>query len=106
MKTFIVTEEHLKLLQHAVVTWQFLETGAPCIDPKRPYGDSLLPESIHKILTGNYGDLTGSEISRYYRLHGDTETVLQIFLHTGELKSGIYKIGSNGVFKNRWVKTV
>src|SRR6266568_5645220 len=38
---FTVTEDHLKLLRHAYLYWEYGEGyGAPAIDPKRPYGNS------------------------------------------------------------------
>ncbi len=36
MKTFRLTESHLKLLRRANVSWCGDEHGAPQIDPKRP----------------------------------------------------------------------
>lgn len=51
-QTFTVTDEHVKLLRRFQVGWQDCETGAPEIDPKRPYGNSAVPEDIHEILTG------------------------------------------------------
>ena len=38
VKEFWLKEEHIKLLRAAYVQWNNCETGAPEIDPKRPYG--------------------------------------------------------------------
>ena len=37
---FEVKKEHLMLLREACVDWDDCEFGAPCINPKRPYGNS------------------------------------------------------------------
>lgn len=39
-----------KLLRHSIVGWQDAETGAPGINPKRPYGNSDVVRDIRKIL--------------------------------------------------------
>jgi len=39
-KTFVLTENHIKLLRKAYVTWEDGDFGAPSIDTRRPYGNS------------------------------------------------------------------
>ena len=98
-QTFTVTEQHLKLLRRFNVGWQDCETGAPEIDPKRPYGNSAVPEDIHEILTGETigctdskrEELTVKETEDYMKLHRETETALQIALSTGQFKAGNYE---------------
>ena len=99
MQTFTLTETHLKLLRRFQVGWQDCETGAPEIDPKRPYGNSAVPEDMHTILTGEtigFDDskrdaLTLDERKRYLELHRETKIALQIVLATGQFKPGMYE---------------
>ena len=54
---FTVTEDHLKLLRHIHLYWDYGEGyGAPAINPKRPYGDSYVERSIAEILDAPDGD--------------------------------------------------
>src|SRR5688572_12398667 len=99
MKTFTITEDHLKLLRRFNVTWDDCETGAPVIDQKRPYGNSNVANDIHQILTGERigslnsarGELSEAERERYLSLHREMETVLQIVLATGRFGVGLYQ---------------
>lgn len=47
---FVLTEDHLKLLAKSYWQWQDCETGAPEMDPKRPYGNSDVAGDIREIL--------------------------------------------------------
>lgn len=49
---FTVTEDHLKLLRHAYdIYWDPGEGyGAPAINPKKPYGNSAVPQDVANIL--------------------------------------------------------
>ena len=49
-RRFTVTDEHLRLLRRAHVTWVDAEFGAPEIDGKRPYGNSDVYSDIAEIL--------------------------------------------------------
>jgi hypothetical protein len=98
---FTVREDHLKLLRRFCVGWQDCETGAPEIDPKRPYGNSSVEEDIHEILTGERRELSDEERDNYYNLHRETEKVLQIVLSTGSFKAGNYKCES---YCFRWME--
>lgn len=113
-KTFTVKEEHLKLLQNMTVGWQNCETGAPEIDPKRPYGNSDVVEDIHYILKGerinedeleekgiDYYDFIDSIEEEYLKLHRETDTVLEIVLHTMLFEAGRYKRHSSS---KKWMK--
>lgn len=89
---FTVTEDHLKLLRHAYVRWFDAEYGAPTIDPKRPYGNSHVPNDIAEILGWEipkdgvpYNDEKAKEI------HKGTETALEIALRVGYFKAGKYE---------------
>ena len=98
-KQFKVKPEHIKLLQRMRVGWQDCETGAPEIDPKRPYGNSSVANDIHEILTGESVGCTNSkrdelseeERDTYMTLHHQTDTALQIFLYNLGIKPGVYE---------------
>ena len=97
MKRFTLTEEHIALLRNAYVEWGGAEFGAPCIDPKRPYGDSDPLPNIAEILgekascCPHCGEaLEDSDEDRLMKLHKETETALQIVLSTGSFIPGSY----------------
>lgn len=94
---FTVTEEHLKLLRRAYVGWDDCEFGAPAIDCKRPYGNSDVLDDIAEILgvaegeaRDEDGEILPDAAAAFTRLHGETATVLQIALATGEFRAGRY----------------
>ena len=99
---FTVTEDHLKLLRHVHLYWDYGEGyGAPAINPKRPYGDSYVERSIAEILDapdsdwewdeeGEDFDLTPEARERFTRLHVETMVVLHVTLAAGELRPGQY----------------
>jgi hypothetical protein len=94
MKKFKLTEDHIKLLRHMRVGWGYSETGAPEIDPKRPYGNSDVDGDIHKILTGEY--IPEDTDVNYDKLHRQTETALQIVLRVGKFEPGVYVCDTYG----------
>lgn len=105
-KTFTLTEQHIKLLTHMWVEWQDDETGAPEIDPKRPYGNSDVAGDVHEILTGQMVDgdevvLSAQERKDYLDLHRETETALQIVLRTARFEPGDYRAEA---YSTRWEK--
>lgn len=95
---FLVRQEHIKLLRNMYVSWNdSCGYGAPMIDPKRPYGNSYWFWDVAVILGMRVSDeseddkpLTQDEIKTIKKLHRELETVLQIFLVTGEMKPGKY----------------
>lgn len=91
---FIVTEEHIKLLRAAYVSWENCEFGAPAIDCKRPYGNGYVYGDIAEILQIHPEDEDGTfsdeQIERMERWHRETEKALQIFLRTGMMEPGTY----------------
>lgn len=103
---FTITEEHLKLLRHMCVQWEDAEFGAPCIDPKRPYGNSSVLEDIREILGEPYEDRdrrSETQNSRYAQLHAETEVALQICLQMGEFKTGSF--AREHMYSHEWKKT-
>lgn len=114
-QTFEVTEEHIKLLRRAYVSWNDCEHGAPEINPKRPYGNSDVASDVveilgleltdfveyDEILRLEEGELPESMHDYCEALHLDTQTALQIFLSTGTMEPGIYNGDWTG---HRWTK--
>ena len=116
---FEVKKEHLMLLRKACVDWDDCEFGAPCINPKRPYGNSCVYTDMVNILGAHpagegvfvlnlfgkdyviYGDdknnldVENKELIMVLdTLHKETETVLQIILSTGTFSVGVYRLKS------------
>jgi|CXWL01.1.fsa_nt_gi hypothetical protein len=96
MKTFELTRDHIKLLRNAYVSWDNCEFGAPCIDPKRPYGNSSVYPDMVRILGlkpsyNEEGDLDSDTEAYLSDLHGELETALQIVLMTGKFTPGLYQ---------------
>jgi hypothetical protein len=99
MTTFNLTEEHLLLLRNTYLSWNNCETGAPEINPKRPYGNSYVPGDIHEILTGEDEELSEDQENEYLKLHKETFIALKILLQTADIPLGPYTlIGS------KWIK--
>lgn len=96
---FELKQEHITLLRNAYVGWQDCETGAPEIDPKRPYGNSYILGDIVEIL----GEETPDEDNEQYeawrktrgqelmKLHYETATALQVVLATESFKPGKFQ---------------
>jgi hypothetical protein len=96
---FTLTEEHIKLLSNACISWDDCEFGAPSIDPKRPYGNSDVIGDIAEILglkdkknvcphCGESLDTLDEE--RLHKLHKETQIALQIILYTKSFVLGRY----------------
>lgn len=102
METFKITKGHLKLLKNMHVSWNDCETGAPTIDPKRPYGNSSVADDVHNILTGEEKELTEQEHEEFTKIHEEMETVLQICLIVGTFEAGAYE--KYDIFTRSWRK--
>lgn len=93
---FTLTDAHIKLLRRACIGWQNCETGAPEIDPKRPYGNSYVIGDVAEILGEKATDpdddsnFSEEQRERLMALHQETETALQIVLATGAFTPGRY----------------
>lgn len=102
--TFEVTEQHVRLLRAANVGWEDCEFGAPSIDCKRPYGNSSIYQDIAKILditpvNERAEEFNDEQTALMDKLHRETQTALQIFLATGEMKAGKYVAPK---YSNEW----
>lgn len=103
--TFELTEDHVKLARKMYVSWWDCETGAPCIDPKRPYGNSYVPGDVAEILgyeTNEDGDLTEDQEERAIALHEEMQTALQVILSSGSFEPGSYAKADR--YGNDWKK--
>ena len=90
---FQLTEDHIKLLRRAYVSWDDGEFGAPAIDCKRPYGNSFVEGDVAEILgwTVNEEDgLNGEQRAAAEKIHRQTQAALQIVLVTGAMIAGEY----------------
>ena len=100
MKEFKLTEQHIALLSKAITSWDDTEFGAPCIDPKRPYGNSSVYEDMVKILRlpHNACPHCGELLDKFDEdalcaIHKETEIALQIVLATKSFQPGSYVAG-------------
>lgn len=78
---FRVKQDHIELLRHMVVEWNEGEgLGAPTISVKRPYGNSNILKSVHKILGFRTKEMSEDEEDYAETLHFEMEIVLAIYL--------------------------
>lgn len=94
METFVVTEDHLKLMRRMVVGWGGGEYGAPAISCKRPYGNSDVPGDVSEILgwpkrNEDYEFPPGQQ-ERCEAIHKETAKALQVVLSAGRFEAGLY----------------
>ena len=95
---FTVLEEHVKLLGHLWVRWELTayDYGVPCVDVKRPYGNSGTLDEIIDILDLPYEydeDLDGypDEVEAPLRhFHHGLLICIQILVRTGSIHIGEY----------------
>jgi len=96
-KEFELRQEHLDLLKETWIDWDDCEFGAPCIDPKRPYGNSDVYTDVAQIIKmskANFDEDDGwSESAKDYMLdlHNQILIAVQILLHCHPAKLGRYK---------------
>lgn len=100
---FTITDDHIKLIRAANITWLGWEYGAPGVDPKCPYGNSAALTDIAQIINPDFKsmregaalDWLEDNTDRLERLHKETETVLRIGVQTGRFEVGTYaQVGS------------
>lgn len=95
---FTLTEEHVKLLRHANVSWHYMEWGAPCIDGKRPFGNGDHVRDMAEILEVPVVEtdqdakaLLARDAERLRALYPELCTALQIVLTCGTFEPGLYE---------------
>lgn len=95
---FKLTSKHIKLISHFYIDWYDCEFGAPCVDPKRPFGNSDVISDIGRILNiepleeESPGEFIFSDEQSEYILkwYHELQTALQIVLCTKSFKPGLY----------------
>lgn len=97
-ETFIVKEEHLKLLKRMYITYDdYVEFGAPEVNPKRPYGNGDVHNDISEIIglepeleKDDWGDggFTDAQIDYMEKVHKEMKTVLQILVRNLNIEIG------------------
>lgn len=95
---FKLKQEHLKLLRRANIYWDFAETGAPAIDPKRPYGNSNVIEDIAEILEeapslvkDGENIFSDEQEEKFLKLHQESLHALQVVLQNLTIKPGDFE---------------
>lgn len=93
---FTVTKDHLRLIRHMHIDWNGDESGAPTVDPKRPYGNSDVALDVIDVLgwtammDPDDWDVRPEQRDKAMALHRATATALQIVLCTGKFEPGTY----------------
>lgn len=100
---FDLLPDHIKVFRRVYIDWNDCETGAPCIDPKRPYGNSDVAGDVCELLgwtmEGDDGhdkcwSSTQRELAR--ELHDSTRDALQVILNAQSFEPGRYRKGRYG----------
>jgi hypothetical protein len=94
--TIELTADHFKLLRAAWWLWEEVETGAPAISGKRPYGNSAVFEDVIEILGWQASEEeiesgSGQVIEEAREIHGETLTALEIVCFTQRFEPGTYR---------------
>ena len=95
--TLTLTEDHLNLLDRIYIGYDDCAFGAPCVDPKRPYGNSNVYSDIGEILGVQPEDecdgepeFSDAQRDRFYHLHREMQHVLQILCQDRVTHPGTY----------------
>lgn len=87
MKEFEVKREHLELLQNLCIGEY---DSTPCIDAKRPFGNSNITYDIAELIGIYSEDLTEQEEQYCNQLYADMTNVLQILTQNLKIHIGTY----------------
>lgn len=97
-KKLILTDDHLTLLQNMNIDWDDCEYGAPCVNPKRPYGngdvESDVCENLGWVKEGDDGHSpcwSSVQRNKAYWIHREMLSALQICLQLMTLETGVYE---------------
>jgi hypothetical protein len=109
-KQFVVKKEHLLLIKRMYVYHDnSAYEGAPCVNFKRPYGNSDIFDDIAEIVGIQRGedeggfplDFTEEQIKLMKKLHEETAIAIQIAFRVGYFKPGLYEAGK---YDENWIK--
>jgi hypothetical protein len=103
--SFTLTTEHLTLARAMYLEWCDVETGAPAVNPKRPYGNSSVARDIADLLGWGWPDEETSDDydaeveplnARAMAVHHEMEVAMAVILqHAGmPTAPGVYVNGS------------
>ena len=110
IKTFTITEDHLKLLSRLRVGWNYSGNGIPLFDVEKPYGNKDIYRDMFNILGWNIDVVLNDEKFNYfsqddrlpkaiedklYDIHKETEKALEICMRTRSFEPGTYQTDVN-----------
>lgn len=94
---FQMTTDHLLLMRKFNIGWNGCEAGAPCVDPKRPYGNGDVEADVCKILRwtmeGDDGDgpcWSSKQRDAARKRHESTVLALEVVMFFGKFEEGWY----------------
>lgn len=97
MRKLKVTENHIKLLKELYIGWEDCEFGAPCVDCKRPFGNSDVYGDMAEILgiklanqEENF-ELYNRQIDSLAKGYRDLQDCLQILVRNLSIEVGEYE---------------
>jgi hypothetical protein len=92
-QSFTLTAEHLTLARAMYLEWRLVETGAPSVNPKRPYGNSSVARDVADLLGWGWPDEETSDDydaevapleARASAVHREMEVAMAVILqHAG-----------------------
>ena len=103
MRKLKVTENHIKLLKNLYIGWEDCEFGAPCIDCKRPFGNSDVFGDMAEILGIELADeeqnyeLYENQIDSLRKGYKELQDCLQILCKNLKIEPGIYECEDYGI---------
>jgi hypothetical protein len=74
-----ITAAHIKLLKELMWEMSDVEYGAPCVDPKRPYGNSSVAFDIAEILGWKIEEegITDEQIEEAAAIHAELLPIIK-----------------------------
>ena len=97
MKQLKVTENHIKLLKNLYIDWEDCEFGAPCVNFKRPFGNSDVYGDMANILGIELADeeknyeLYEKQIYSLGKGYRELQDCLQILVRNLSIEVGTYE---------------
>jgi hypothetical protein len=87
-ESFTLADYHIALIRQAVISWDPVESGAPAIDPEKPFGSISTRAAIARAARlGSSPDTT-----RLKAIYSEIGYALQCFLWYGKLEPGVYRV--------------